>query len=207
MTEAELRTLAVEIDLNGNNLVAEERIGFGTTPAFTPAGLVPQPFALRVFVAATADGFTVMPGGLAMTIAPNLAVGLSAPEARTRDVWVIADGEMPPHRSLWQPTIETARVQRSQRVIQSRVADDLFWLGRYGERSDWIMRVLRSALQRLQEDNAPSDSQGAARTCLKALLLRDEIPGAAPLRGDQPRRDRAHGAPADLGQERQAHAR
>ena len=181
LTEAELRTLAVEIDLNGNNLVAEERIGFGTTPAFTPAGLVPQPFALRVFVAATADGFTVMPGGLAMTIAPNLAVGLSAPEARTRDVWVIADGEMPPHRSLWQPTIETARVQRSQRVIQSRVADDLFWLGRYGERSDWIMRVLRSALQRLQEDNAPSDSQGAARTCLKALLLRDEIPGAAPL--------------------------
>jgi uncharacterized alpha-E superfamily protein len=132
---------------------------------------------VRLFVAATADGFTVMPGGLAMAVAPNLAVALSAPEARTRDVWIIADGEMPPHRSLWQPTIETARVQRSQRVIQSRVADDLFWLGRYGERSDWIMRVLRSALQRLQEDNAPSDSQGAARTCLQALLVRDEIKG------------------------------
>ena len=104
---------------------------------------------------------------------------MSAPEARTRDVWIISDGEVPPHRSLWQPTIETARVQRSQRVIQSRVADDLFWLGRYGERTDWIMRVLRSALQRLQEDYGPSDGHGAARTCLRALLLREEIPGVA----------------------------
>jgi uncharacterized alpha-E superfamily protein len=126
-------------------------------------------------VAATGDGFTVMPGGFAMAVAPDRAVALSAPEARTRDVWVIADGEVPPHRSLWQPTIDTARVQRSQRVIQSRVADDLLWLGRYGERTDWIMRVLRSALQRLQEDNAPSDSQGAARACLEALLARDGI--------------------------------
>ena len=140
--------------------MAEESIGFGTTPAFTPQGLVPQPFAVRLFVASTTDGFTVMPGGLAMAIVPNLAVALSAPEARTRDVWVVADGEVPPHLSLWQPTIETARVQRSQRVIQSRVADDLFWLGRYTERADWIMRVLRSALQPLRGDNAPPAPAG-----------------------------------------------
>ncbi len=164
LTEAQRRALQEEIELHGNMLVAEERIGFGTTPAFTSQGLVPQPFAVRLFVAATADGFTVMPGGLAMAIVPNLAVALSAPEARTRDVWIIADGEMPPHRSLWQPTIETARVQRSQRVIQSRVADDLFWLGRYTERTDWIMRVLRSALQPLaRRQRASTRARSRAR--------------------------------------------
>ena len=133
-------------------------------------------------------------------------MSLSAPEARTRDVWVISDGELPPHRSLWQPTIDTARVQRSQRVIQSRVADDLFWLGRYGERTNWIMRVLRSALQRLQEDNAPSDGQGAARTCLKALICRRRV-GSGACRGGQPRRHRADGAASDLVEERPPHAR
>jgi uncharacterized circularly permuted ATP-grasp superfamily protein/uncharacterized alpha-E superfamily protein len=173
LTEAQRHALEEEIELHGEMLVAEERIGFGTTPAFTQQGLVPQPFAVRLFAAATADGFTVMPGGLAMTLVPNLAVGLSAPEARTRDVWIVADGEVPPHRSLWQPTIETARVQRSQRVIQSRVADDLFWLGRYAERTDWILRVLRSALQPLRGDSAPSQVQGAARACLEALAMRD----------------------------------
>ena len=184
LTEAQRRTLKEEIGLHGEVLVAEERIGFGTTPAFTAQGLVPQPFAVRLFVAATADGFTVMPGGLAMAIVPNLAVALSAPEARTRDVWIVADGEVPPHRSLWQPTIETARVQRSQRVIQSRVADDLFWLGRYAERTDWIMRVLRSALQPLRGDNAPSHVQGAARACLEALAMRDEAQVVTPSDGD-----------------------
>ena len=179
LTDADRRTLLNEIELNGNNLVAEERVGFGTTPTFTPEGFVPQPFAVRLFVAGGPEGYTVMPGGLAMTLSPNLAVSLSAPDAATRDVWVVADSEVPPHRSLWQPTIETARVQRSQRVIQSRVADDLFWLGRYAERSDWIMRVLRSSMQRLREDYGPSDGQSAARTCLAALLQRDEIDTSA----------------------------
>ena len=73
LTEAQRRALEEEIALHGELLVAEERIGFGTTPAFTPQGLVPQPFAVRLFVASTADGFMVMPGGLAMTIVPNLA--------------------------------------------------------------------------------------------------------------------------------------
>ncbi|MFA5901266.1 MAG: circularly permuted type 2 ATP-grasp protein, partial [Hyphomicrobium sp.] len=180
LTDAQRRALKEEIELHGETLVAEQRIGFGTTPAFTPRGLVPQPFAVRMFVAATADGYTVMPGGLSMAIVPNLAVALSAPEPRTRDVWVVTDGEVPPHRSLWQPTIETARVQRSQRVIQSRVADDLFWLGRYAERSDWIMRVLRSALQPLRGDNAPSHVQGAALACLEALAT-GETDATAPV--------------------------
>lgn len=184
LTEAQRHALEEEIQLHGEMLVAEERIGFGTTPAFTPQGLVPQPFAVRLFAAATADGFTVMPGGLAMTLVPNLAVGLSAPEARTRDVWIVADGEVPPHRSLWQPTLETARVQRSQRVIQSRVADDLFWLGRYAERTDWILRVLRSALQPLRGDSAPSQVQGAARACLEALAMRDGKEPLTPSDGD-----------------------
>lgn len=176
LTESQRRTLLDEIELHGEMLVAEERIGFGTTPAFSPRGLVPQPFAVRLFVAGTSDGLSVMPGGLAMAIVPNLAVALSAPEPRTRDVWIITDGEVPPHRSLWQPTIETARVQRSQRVIQSRVADDLFWLGRYAERADWTMRVLRSALQPLRGDNAPAQVESAARACLAALATEEHAP-------------------------------
>jgi len=184
LTEAQRHALLEDVELHGEMLVAEERIGFGTTPAFSPQGLTPQPFAVRLFVAGTADGLTVMPGGLAMAIVPNLAVALSAPEPRTRDVWIIADGEVPPHRSLWQPTIETARVQRSQRVIQSRVADDLFWLGRYAERADWIMRVLRSALQSLRGDSSPAQAQGAARACLEALATSEHANEGVTVSGD-----------------------
>lgn len=178
MSEAERDLLRREIALHGARLVAEEKIGFSTAPVFANGRLEPRPFAARLFVARTQSGYAVMPGGLAMTIDPEKAVALSAPDGHTRDVWVLSDAEQGHHVSLWRPTLETARVQRSQRVIQSRVADDLFWLGRYAERADWTMRVLRSALRRIAEDSGPDTGLPAARKCLEVLLTDEESTAA-----------------------------
>lgn len=162
-----------DIDLHGARLVAEEKIGFSVAPVLGRDGLTPKPFAVRLFVNRTPQGYRVMPGGLAMTVDPDRAVALTAPDGHTRDVWVLSDADQGPHISLWRPTLETARVERSQRVIQSRVADDLFWLGRYSERADWTMRVLRSALRRIEEDNGPATGRRAARKCLEVLLAKN----------------------------------
>lgn len=170
LSDEKRKVLAADIALHGSTLVAEERIHFSTAPSITPDGPVPRPFAVRVFIARTEDGFRAMPGGLAMTIDPENAVALSAPDGHTRDVWILSNDRQNPHVSLWRPTLEAARVQRSQRVIQSRVADDLFWLGRYCERLDWTLRVMRSALRRSNDDNGPSTGRYAARLCLEALL-------------------------------------
>jgi hypothetical protein len=40
-----------------------------------------------------------------MSIDPECAVALSAPDGRTRDVWVLSESELAPHISLWRPTI------------------------------------------------------------------------------------------------------
>ncbi len=165
-----------EIELHGARLVAEEKIGFSNAPVYTTNGFAPKPFAVRFFVARTLTGYEAMPGGLAMTVDPHRAVALSAPDGQTRDVWVVSDAELGPHVSLWRPTLETARVERSQRVIQSRVADDLFWLGRYSERADWTMRVLRGALRRVEADGGPATGRRAARKCLEVLLAKDVAP-------------------------------
>ena len=164
------RALEVEIELHGATLVAEEKISFSSAPVLTADGLMPLPFAVRCFVAKTDTGFRAMPGGLAMTVNPERAVALNAPDGHTRDVWIVSDAEQVPHVSLWRPTLETAHVERSQRVIQSRVADDLFWLGRYAERADWTMRVMRGALRRIAEDNGPATGRRGARKCLELLL-------------------------------------
>ncbi len=170
ISTAERERLKAEIGLHGARLVAEEKIGFSTAPAFEPQGFVARPFAVRLFVAHTVNGFEAMPGGLAMTVDPARAVALSAPDGHTRDVWVLSDTQQAPHVSLWRPKLETARIDRPQRVVQSRVADDLFWLGRYGERADWTMRMLRGALRRIAEDGGPSDGLNAARRCLEMRL-------------------------------------
>jgi uncharacterized circularly permuted ATP-grasp superfamily protein/uncharacterized alpha-E superfamily protein len=170
MSDAERDELYREIDLTGARLVAEEKMSFSTAPVFANGALTPKPFAVRFFVSRSQDGYVAMPGGLAMTVDPSRAVALSAPDGHTRDVWVLSDAAQAHHVSLWRPPIESARVHRSQRITQSRVADDLFWLGRYAERADWTMRVLRSALRRVAEDNGPDMGLESARRCLEILL-------------------------------------
>jgi uncharacterized circularly permuted ATP-grasp superfamily protein/uncharacterized alpha-E superfamily protein len=203
MAPAALESLIAEIGLHGSTLVAEERIGFSTAPVFTDAVLRPKPFAMRLFVTQTADGYLAMPGGLAMTIDPKQAVALSAADGQTRDVWIASDTAAPPHVSLWRPTIEAVRIERSQRVIQSRVADNLFWLGRYCERADWTLRVLRSGLRRLDDDTAGAalgaglasglgNGRRAAAKCLSALLADGSTSSAAgPHAASQARPDAA----------------
>ena len=173
MGPPERAALLQEIELKGPLLVAEEKIGFGTTPSLTPGGLVPKPYAVRLFVTATANGFVAMPGGLAMTVDEGSSVALSATEGEARDVWVISDAGLPPHVSLWRPSIEMAQVQRAH-DLPSRAADNLFWLGRYTERADWTMRVLRTCLSRLQEDSGPRQELAASRVALETLLAQDE---------------------------------
>lgn len=172
ISAAERARLKAEIGLHGARLVAEEKIGFSTAPSFGPEGLEARPFAVRLYVAHTMNGFEAMPGGLAMSVDPVRAVALSASDGHTRDVWVLSDTQQAPHVSLWRPKLESARIERPQRVVQSRVADDLYWLGRYSERADWTMRMLRGALRRIAEDGGPADGLDAARRCL-AMRLTD----------------------------------
>ncbi len=175
LTPPEREQLVRSIRLGGAGLVAEEEFGLSQAPVYDEGTLAPRAFAIRFFVVRTQRGFEVMPGGLAMSADPGRAVGLNTIDGHTRDVWVLSNAEQRQHVSLWRPMLENARVERSQRVIQSRVADDLYWLGRYHERADWTMRVLRSAYRRIEEDSDTADGLTAVSRSLMALL---EIPPA-----------------------------
>ena len=176
LSAAERAKMIAEIERDGATLVAEEKTGFGTTPSLEPQGLIAKPYALRLFAAMMPEGPIVMPGGLAMTVDPNATVALSAPDGESRDVWVVSDGAVPPFVSLWKPTIEAAQVQRSPRELPSRAADNLFWLGRYVERADWTMRVLRQSLGRLEEDTGQRQELSTVRKAIEALLNKDSAP-------------------------------
>jgi uncharacterized alpha-E superfamily protein len=171
MGGSEIDALLQEIEMGGAALVAEAKIGFGTTPSLTPAGLVPKPYALRLFLAATPDGgFAMLPGGLALTVDPERTVALSAAAGESRDVWFVGEAPSQPFTSLWRPTLEAARVRRPAEELPSRAAENLFWLGRYAERADWTMRVLRACLGRLQGDGPAPAHLPACRAALHALL-------------------------------------
>ncbi|WP_251976427.1 circularly permuted type 2 ATP-grasp protein [Salinicola avicenniae] len=130
--------------------------------------LLPSTYNLRCFTQAGFDdernfhGYEAMPGGLAWQGAPGLAMQASQ---CVKDLWVMADSPQP-HVSRLRRSRLPLVVTRDGMDLPSRVADSLLWMGRYGERLDGRLRLLREALYRLMDQ----DQEGIADETLIDLL-------------------------------------
>jgi uncharacterized circularly permuted ATP-grasp superfamily protein/uncharacterized alpha-E superfamily protein len=183
----ELEALQFELEVNGQDYVAEERHDCATAPSWTADGLKARPFAMRLYVSAVDGDYSVMPGGLAMSLDGTPGVAMSAKDGHSRDVWVCSEeGAAVPHVSLMRPAGELAHVLRTGIGLRSRIADNLFWLGRYGERADWVMRLMRGALTRAEDTGTGGGGDGGPKA-LELMLSKDQPPSSMPKLGSDAR--------------------
>ncbi len=166
---------------HGLDQVAEARRGFATAPSWRASGLAPRPYALRVFVSQIGGEFKVMPGGLAFDVDDVIHAPIFEGRAQSRDVWVKQGPTPDTHISLRRITAQTANIPRERTDLQSRLAENLYWLGRYTERADGVLRVLRQTLQRSAPDllhaAPPSHRPFVALRALVDQLMRAPIDG------------------------------
>jgi uncharacterized circularly permuted ATP-grasp superfamily protein/uncharacterized alpha-E superfamily protein len=139
-----------EIERNGHELIGQEPMSLSLAPTWaSPNALRAAPVLLRVYVAATSKGYEVMPGGLTRVAdgtdpnAPWLELG-----DVSKDTWVLSDQPVEQFSLLAQRQA-SQRLRRGGRDLPSRAADNLFWLGRYTERAEGAVRLLRSLVIRL----------------------------------------------------------
>lgn len=154
LSEAEREDLRRRIEHEPWAWVGHEPVTSSTTPVVTRQGLVPHSTVLRTFGVAVADGYQLMPGGLARVSADEDVWHISSSTgALSKDVWVLDSDESVPVALALAPSREpTLWVEGSDpRPLPPRVADNLFWYGRYAERVDSTARLLGQALD-LSED-------------------------------------------------------
>lgn len=154
LTRDERDTLARRIEAEPWAWVGQDPVASSTTPLVTGSGLVPRRTVLRTFGAATEDGYTLMPGGLARVAGESDAWQISSGAgAISKDVWVLdSERSLPNTLALPSAHERTLWVEGSDpRPLPPRVADNLYWYGRYGERVDSTARLLAQALD-LSED-------------------------------------------------------
>lgn len=98
---------------------------------------------LRSFLAAAEEGYAVMPGGLTR-VAPGTDSQMVSSQAGgvSKDTWILAS-EPEKRVSLLAPSGTPLRLTRTGGEVPSRVADNLFWMGRYAERSEAVARLVR----------------------------------------------------------------
>lgn len=160
MLEApERKALERRIAAQPGQFVAQYPVAPSLNPKWDAATLVPSAVVLRCFVVADpsadlragADGWRVLPGGLAREPAGDTALrSLGRLNGTLKDVWVLAedaaDVQIPTGRRFHQLAVD-----RGSADLQSRVADNLYWLGRYIERLDNDARLLRTAATRVAQ--------------------------------------------------------
>src|SRR3978361_1225441 len=140
LSATERERVKTAINARGTHYVGQELVRLSTTPVWDNGRITPRPFVLRVFAAATADGWTIMPGGFCRIAEQLDARAVSMGDgARAAAVGVVSDKTVSTATLL--PTGDNVRIRRIAGVVPSRAADNLFWLGRYLERAEATLRL------------------------------------------------------------------
>ncbi|WP_271409447.1 circularly permuted type 2 ATP-grasp protein [Pseudomonas sp. Q1-7] len=134
---------------------------------------------MRVFAVAGSDGrYWVMPGGLTRVASAADAEVVSMQRGgASKDTWVLADRPVV-GEPLRPRTLGARDLIRQDPYLPSRVVENLYWFGRYGERCDDGARLLRVVLSRYV------DADGDEPALQSALQLAQAV-GLVP-RGSEP---------------------
>jgi uncharacterized circularly permuted ATP-grasp superfamily protein/uncharacterized alpha-E superfamily protein len=148
MTARERRNLIARIEAAPERFIAQEQVALSTAPVYTDEGLSARHVVLRVFAAWDGSSYTVLPGGLTRVSREARSPAVSLHNGGgTKDTWVPGgEGEPLP---LARPATGVIAAHPSWANLPSRVADNLFWLGRYAERLEDRVRLVRALLPAL----------------------------------------------------------
>jgi uncharacterized circularly permuted ATP-grasp superfamily protein/uncharacterized alpha-E superfamily protein len=152
------RRLVEAIKERPGDFVGQELVRLSTAPVLAGDRPRPRHLVWRTFVAAAGNSsFAVMPGGLTRVAAAEggLVVTMQA-GAGSKDTWVLSDGPVSEF-SLLRSSVRPVQLSRGGDDLPSRAADDLYWLGRYAERAEGAVRLLRGIFLRLTEKSGLMD--------------------------------------------------
>jgi len=161
---------------NPYQYVAQEFIPSAQTPTWHEGKIQPRASILRTFAVASETSYAVLPGGLTrVNLEPDKKIISNQRGSVSKDTWVLASE---PEKQLTLRTTEPQSTQESSSELPSRVVENLFWMGRYAERAESALRLLRTVFIQLNKTEVLPDV--ICRTLLSATThVTSTYPGFA----------------------------
>ncbi|WP_373079694.1 circularly permuted type 2 ATP-grasp protein [Zhongshania sp.] len=144
-------SLLAKVLANPVDYVAQSAVRPSQTPALDGKVFSSRPLVLRSFTVASGSSYSVMPGGLTQigthTDTQHIA---SQYGGGSKDTWILAS-EPEVEDSVFEPEKLARQSQALDRnfSLPSRVIDNLFWFGRYAERAESGLRLVRTVFEEL----------------------------------------------------------
>ena len=157
---------AVEADPDA--WTVQGRLRFSRAPIWGRAALTPGPAMVRVYAVADGGGrWHVLPGGMTRVARREDASVSMQRGGSSLDTWVLTDGPVDTF-SMLPPRLQVDDIARRRPPVSSRTGENLFWLGRYTERTEQLVRLARSTLLLIGADN---DADEPVQRALSALAV------------------------------------
>lgn len=162
--------------------VAQELVELSHAPVWQRGGggrFASRAISMRLYAVAGEHGFTVMPGALTRVAAKSGALVVSMQRGGgSKDTWVLGDSAEV--ADAQRRELGLRDVVRNDAYLPSRLVENLFWLGRYSERSDAITRLLRVLIARYVDSGSSAPALARALEVCRTLEL---TPPKLALRG------------------------
>ena len=131
---------------------------FARAPIWGEGALSPRPAMVRVYAIADAAGrWHVLPGGMTRVSRREDASVSMQRGGSSLDTWVRTDGPVD-NFSMLPQRLQVDDIVQRRRPVSSRMGENLFWLGRYTERTEQQVRLARSTLMLIDADSDASDA-------------------------------------------------
>ena len=165
--------LAARLNARPDQFVAQEQVDLSTTPVHSHRGLEPRHVVLRVIAAWDGTSYSVLPGGLTRVATGQRSLVVSMQlGGGSKDTWVMGRTARTPIEAR-QAAPQATYVSSTE--LSSRVADNLFWLGRYAERLEATARLARALLPGVSGESEQGRS-APVETILHFLRGLDMVP-------------------------------
>ena len=200
LSRRELDEWAGRLVRRSEDYTVQAYLPLSQTPTWQGQRIAPRSTMLRVFAVADGAGsWQVLPGGLARLAGVNAKIASMQQGGSSADVWVVSaplpvsgpSSGSAAHAAASVPAgTESGAVPqvwtRSQQkpAVTSRAAENLFWLGRYTERTENAIRMAQLSLRSLngEDQSSPPLLAWLSEMAVKNGLVMDTVPPATQAR-------------------------
>jgi uncharacterized alpha-E superfamily protein len=178
LSAEDFEALSAKIQAHPRAYIAQERIASFRAPVLFNGEVQSRRFVVRAYLAAAGKSYMVMPGALTrVTASPESLIVSLQRGGGSKDTWILGEGPVS-QVSLLAPASAPVALSRGGSDLPSRVADDLFWLARYAERAEAVVRLARCVFNRLSDPNS-IESPRAMQVLMRGLVG-PRAPGPGP---------------------------